>query len=79
MKFTFAITTSFENEKQLQEVYESIRSLQIPEYEILVIGGEKRVDEKDVTYLYFDEAQNLVGLPEKRIASYSPQIMIILY
>ena len=46
MKFTFAITTSFENEKQLQEVYESIRSLQIPEYEILVIGGEKRVDEK---------------------------------
>ena len=57
MNFTFAITTTFENEKQLQEVYDSIRALEIPEYEILVIGGEKREDEKDVTYLYFDEIQ----------------------
>ena len=57
MKITFGITTDYSNQPQINEVISSIRSLQIPEYEILIIGGEKKEDMVDVTHIYFDETQ----------------------
>jgi hypothetical protein len=38
MNFTFGILTLYENTKQIEEVIESIDSLKIPNYEILLIG-----------------------------------------
>ena len=41
MNYSFAITTDYKNKEQLKQVVESIRSLNIPNYEILIVGGEK--------------------------------------
>lgn len=38
MKFSFGILTLYENTEQIQGVINSIKSLKIPEYEILLIG-----------------------------------------
>lgn len=57
MNFTFGITTDYSNQEQINQVISSIRSLQIPNYEILIIGGEKPEDKVDVTHIYFDEKQ----------------------
>lgn len=57
MKFSFAILTKYENEKQLKEVIDSIHNLSIPEYEILTIGGKEKKDKKNERYIFFDETQ----------------------
>jgi len=44
MNFTFGITTDYKNMDQLNEVFKSIQDLNIPNYEILSIGGEKHED-----------------------------------
>ena len=38
MKFSFGILTLYKDNKQIQEVIDSIKALNIPEYEILLIG-----------------------------------------
>jgi hypothetical protein len=55
MKFTFGITTDYKNEEQLNQVLDSIKTLNIPEYEILVIGDRKYTKDGKVSYLHFDE------------------------
>jgi len=64
MRYTFAITTDFSNEKQLNEVIESIRQMQLTyeffeefDHEILVIGGKEKEDDEEVRYIYFDESE----------------------
>ena len=57
MRYTFGITTDYKNKDQLFEVFESIENLNIPEYEILVVGGEQPYDTGHIKYIYFDETQ----------------------
>lgn len=57
MNFTFAITTDYSNMEQIYEVFESIRNLNIPNYEILIIGNKYFYDDPDVRYIQFDETK----------------------
>jgi GT2 family glycosyltransferase len=57
MRYTFGITTDYKNKDQLFEVFKSIEELNIPEYEILVVGGEKPNDTDNIKYIQFDETR----------------------
>jgi hypothetical protein len=58
MNFTFGITTDYKDLNRLNRVTNSIRDLNIPEYEILVIGNKDYAHYQDTTYLTFNEDQN---------------------
>lgn len=67
MKFTFAITTDNPNKEQLQEVYDSIENLNIPEYEILVIGpGEVSYTRNNFRFINFDETHKEKWITRKK-------------
>lgn len=66
MKFSFAITTTYDNLPQIEEVKDSIRKLNIPEYEIVLIGGQKYEDENDTRYVFFDETQKQGWVTRKK-------------
>ena len=54
MKFTFGIATAQSNSANLQQVIKSIEDNHIPEYEIIVVGGNI-ISRDSLTYLSFDE------------------------
>ena len=60
MNFTFGILTRYDDEEKLNEVIDSIHNLKIKEkggdYQILVIGGQKKEGSEHVRYIYFDES-----------------------
>lgn len=66
MNFTFGIVTDHKYPQRLEEIYTSIRALQIPNYEILVIGGPKRVDGNNVRYVEFYEFQKPMWVTRKK-------------
>lgn len=55
MKITFGITTDYSDERRLDEIVNSIQNLQIPEYEILMIGSQRDSQHERVRYIPFDE------------------------
>jgi hypothetical protein len=58
IQWTFGIITVYEDKQRLQEIIESIRNLNIPEYEILFVGGgdSSDIDGKDIRKIDFDES-----------------------
>jgi hypothetical protein len=54
MKFTFGIITYDGSTNPIEDVIQSIIKLEIPEYEIVVVGGP---DRSDITHIPFDETQ----------------------
>ena len=58
IQWTFGIITVYEDKQRLQEIIESIRNLNIPEYEILFVGGgdNSDIDGKDIRKIDFDES-----------------------
>ena len=58
IQWTFGIITVYEDKQRLQEIIESIRNLNIPEYEILFVGGgdSSEIDGEDIRKIYFDES-----------------------
>jgi len=66
MNFTFGITTTYKNMDQLTEVFKSIEALNIPNYEILCIGGIKHEDTDTVKYIYFDESEKEGWITRKK-------------
>ena len=58
IQFTFGIITIYEDKQRLQEIIESIRNLNIPEYEILFVGGgdSSEIDGEDIRKIDFDES-----------------------
>ena len=58
IQFTFGIITIYEDKQRLQEIIESIRNLNIPEYEILFVGGgdSSDIDGEDIRKIDFDES-----------------------
>ncbi len=66
MKMTFGIVTDYKAPQRLQEIYQSIRALKIPTYEILVIGSTTLPDEEDVRHVPFDEQQKPMWVTRKK-------------
>jgi hypothetical protein len=66
MNFTFAITTDYSNMEQIYEVFDSIRELNIPNYEILIIGDKHFNDDPDVRYIHFDDTQKKGWVTRKK-------------
>lgn len=66
MNFTFGITTDYKNIVQLNEVINSIRDLNIPNYEILVIGNKDYAHYQDTTYIYFNEDEKSGWVTRKK-------------
>lgn len=66
MKVTFGIVTDYKAPQRLQEIYQSIRALKIPTYEILVIGSTTLPDEEDVRHVSFDEQQKPMWVTRKK-------------
>ena len=58
IQFTFGVITIYEDKQRLQEIIESIRNLNIPEYEILFVGGgdSSDIDGEDIRKIDFDES-----------------------
>jgi hypothetical protein len=58
IQWTFGVITVYEDKQRLQEIIDSIRNLNIPEYEILFVGGgdSSNIDGKDIRKIDFDES-----------------------
>jgi hypothetical protein len=56
--FTFGIITVYEDKQRLSEMVENIRNLQVPNFEILIVGGgdSSGIDGHDVVKIDFDES-----------------------
>lgn len=74
MNFSFCITTDYSDINRLNEVMESIHDLNIPFYEINVIGGKDSYDDGHyVSYIYFNENVKSGWITRKKniLANYS--------
>ena len=56
MDFTFGILTKYDNETQLREVIDSIHALNIPNYQVLIIGEQKREGAEKERYIWFEDS-----------------------
>ncbi len=63
MKFSFGILTLYKDNKQIQEVIDSIKALKIPEYEILLIGPKTDAFKDTIV---FDETQKEGWITRKK-------------
>ena len=66
MNITFGITTDYSDMKRLDEVINSINFLNIPNYEILIIGGKKINSYGVVNYIEFDESHKSSWITKKK-------------
>jgi glycosyltransferase involved in cell wall biosynthesis len=66
--FTFGIITVYEDKDRLQETILSIRNLNIPEYEILFVGGgdSDGIDGQDIRKINFDENEKPKWITRKK-------------
>ena len=66
--FTFGIITVYEDKDRLQEIILSIRNLNIPEYEILFVGGgdSNSIDGQDIRKINFDENEKPKWITRKK-------------
>lgn len=55
MNFTFGITTMYDDQNRINQVIKSIRDLNIPKYEIIVIGYKEGGYDDDTAYVQFNE------------------------
>ena len=67
MKFTFGITTMYQDLNRLDSVIQSIRNLNIPEFEIIVAGHENFADNEEASFLYFQGDNSLVNARKNAI------------
>jgi len=69
IQWTFGIVTGFEDYQRLNDILDSIRGLSIPEYEIILIGGENNgctPSAEDVRIIDFDESQKPRWITRKK-------------
>lgn len=76
MKFTFGIPTVLENRERMIKIIESIKAQNIPEYEIIIVGGEDIYQGiSNIRFVQFDESIKSKWITRKKniiaeIASY---------
>jgi hypothetical protein len=66
MKFTFGIITSPSTQAFLQDVINSIAEENIPEFEVIVIGGDQYYDDGGMRILPFDETEKPMWITRKK-------------
>jgi hypothetical protein len=77
VKFTFGIVTKSENnfgindpssadKTNITKLIESINDLKIPEYEIIVVGGENIYNQENITHFEFDDNINPLWITAKK-------------
>lgn len=69
MDFTFGITTDYRNVDRLLDTIRSIKSLNIPRYEILIIGPSHYQIDPDVVQITFDHPTPMWITKKKNILS----------
>ncbi len=69
MDFTFGITTDYKNVDRLLDTIRSIKSLRIPNYEILIIGPAHSQIDPDVIQIPFDSPTPMWITKKKNILS----------
>lgn len=66
MKFTFGIITSPGSDIFIQQIVDSICEENIPEFEILIIGGNTEYEEGTLKVIPFDESQKRMWITRKK-------------
>jgi hypothetical protein len=68
IQWTFGIITVYEDKERLEEIFESIRRMNIPEYEILLVGGgdSSSIIGPDIRKIDFDEKKNPMWITRKK-------------
>ena len=77
MKFTFGIITKSENnfgvddpastdKKNIVSAIESINNLNIPEYEIIIVGGDDIYNQENITHIPFDDTIHPLWITSKK-------------
>jgi len=65
MDFTFGIITYSGTENSINIIIDSIERQNIPNYEIIIVGGEK-IDRKNVVHILFDESIKSMWITKKK-------------
>lgn len=81
MNFSFAIPTDFSDVLRVDQIIQSIRSLKIPNYEILIISKYKRQPLYDTEFLFFDQndADNKINLKKTILIDHCKHDNIVLF
>ena len=66
MNISFCITSDFSDLNRLNDIIASIRSLNIPEYEIIIIGENPPSDLYDTRFINFDESIKTSWITRKK-------------
>lgn len=69
IQWTFGIITGYQDTERLKNIIENIVSLDIPEFEILIVGGDRNdffVDFPQVKFIDFDESQKPLWITKKK-------------
>jgi hypothetical protein len=69
IQWTFGIITGYQDTERLKNIIENIVSLDIPEFEILIVGGDRNdffVDLPQVKFIDFDESQKPLWITKKK-------------
>jgi hypothetical protein len=66
MKLTFGIVTNGKSEKNLRKSISSIRDLEVPDYEIIVVGNTKIESATDLTIIPFNESEKPNWITRKK-------------
>jgi hypothetical protein len=69
IQWTFGIVTGYQDAERLKTIIDNIVSLDIPEFEILIVGGNKGnffVDLPQVKFVDFDESQKPLWITKKK-------------
>lgn len=69
IQWTFGIVTGYQDGERLKNIIDNIISLNIPEFEILIIGGNRDnfcVDYPQVKLIDFDESQKPLWITKKK-------------
>lgn len=78
MEFTFGITTCYDDLGRLSQVIDSIRDLNIPKYEILVMGNDDYLPLHDTTYINMGDESQFVTNKKNKVAQLAKYNNIVL-
>ena len=69
IQWTFGIVTGYQDKDRLKNIINNIISLNIPEFEILIVGGNREdfsVDYSQVKFIDFDESEKPLWITKKK-------------
>lgn len=79
MNFTFGICTGYDDYQRLSDVIDSIKNLNIPNYEIIVAGNDSFLPTEDTIYIDMGEESQYITNKKNRIAQLAKYDNIVLF